>query len=102
SVNATPAVPDLQLPSRYALTQRERLPSSARHAPPAGWGALEFHELDPSQYPGYHLVRDAAAEGGNRGTILNAADEVAVAAFLSGRVTFDRIPAVIEDAVLRW
>ena len=102
SFKAQLGLPDMHLPIQYALTHPERLPSPARHAPPAAWGALEFRELDPSQYPGYHLVREAAAEGGNRGTILNAADEVAVAAFLAGRVTFDRIPAVIEDAVLRW
>ena len=48
------------------------------------------------------MVRDAAAAGGNRGTILNAADEVAVAAFLAGRLGFDQIPRVIDDAVDRW
>ena len=44
----------------------------------------------------------AAASGGNRGTILNAADEAAVAAFLAGTISFPRIAAVISDAVARW
>jgi 1-deoxy-D-xylulose-5-phosphate reductoisomerase len=76
--------------------------SPARHASPTAWGSLEFLPLDEARYPAYRTVRTAAARGGNRGTILNAADEVAVAAFLTGKLTFDRIGAVIEDAVGRW
>ena len=102
SFKAQLGLPDMHLPIQYALTHPERLPSPARHAPPTEWGALEFRDLDPARYPGYQVVREAAAAGGNRGTILNAADEAAVAAFLAGRLTFDRIPAVIEDAVTRW
>ena len=102
SFKAQLGLPDMHLPIQYALTHPDRLPSPARHAPPTDWGTLEFHELDRSRYPGYRVAREAAAEGGNRGTILNAADEVAVAAFLGGRITFDRIPTVIEEAVGRW
>ena len=47
-------------------------------------------------------MRAAADAGGNRGTVLNAADEVAVAAFLEGRIEFTRIATVIGDAVERW
>jgi 1-deoxy-D-xylulose-5-phosphate reductoisomerase len=47
-------------------------------------------------------VRAAAADGGNRGAILNAADEIAVAAFLAGTIGFPRIATVIGDAVDRW
>jgi len=47
-------------------------------------------------------VRTAAAAGGNRGAVVNAADEVAVAAFLGGRIGFDAIPATIAHAVERW
>jgi len=102
SFKAQLGLPDMHLPIQYALTHPERLPSPARHGPPTAWGSLEFRELDPSRYPGYRVVREAATSGGNRGTILNAADEVAVAAFLAGRLTFARIPTVIEHAVVRW
>src|SRR4029077_12972228 len=102
SFKAQLGLPDMHLPIQYALTHPERLPSPARHAPPTSWGALEFRELEPARYPGYHVVREAAAAGGNRGTILNAADEAAVAAFLAGRLTFDQIPRVIDEAVGRW
>ena len=47
-------------------------------------------------------MRAAAAAGGNRGAILNAADEAAVAGFLAGTITFPRIAGVISDAVERW
>ncbi len=47
-------------------------------------------------------MRTAAAAGGNRGTIVNAADEVAVEAFLAGRMAFTAFASVINDAVERW
>ena len=55
------------------------------------------------QHAAEHLPLGISAEaGGNRGTILNAADEVAVAGFLEGRIGFGRIPALIESALDRW
>ena len=102
SFKAQLGLPDMHLPIQYALTHPERLPSPARHAAPTAWGALEFRELDEGHYPAYRVVREAAAAGGNRGAILNAADEIAVAAFLAGRLGFDQIPRVIDDAVGRW
>ncbi len=102
SYKAQLGVPDMRLPIQYALTYPERLPSPARVAPPEAWGELQFLPLDEGRYPAYATVRAAAAMGGNRGTILNAADEVAVAAFLAGAVAFDRIGPSIETAVARW
>jgi len=102
SYKAQLGVPDMRLPIQYALTYPERLPSPARVAPPEAWGELRFLPLDEGRYPAYATVRAAAAAGGNRGTILNAADEVAVAAFLGGAIAFDRIGPIIEDAVARW
>ena len=84
SYKAQLGLPDMRLPIQYALSFPERLPSPARHAAPEDWGALEFLPLDEGRYPAYATVRAAAAAGGNRGAILNAADEVAVAAFLAG------------------
>jgi 1-deoxy-D-xylulose-5-phosphate reductoisomerase len=102
SYKAQLGLPDMRLPIQYALTYPRRLPSPARRAAPQDWGALQFQPLDPSRFPAYQAVRDAAAAGGNRGTILNAADEAAVAAFLAGAIGFPRIAAVIADAVERW
>jgi 1-deoxy-D-xylulose-5-phosphate reductoisomerase len=102
SYKAQLGLPDMRLPIQYALTYPERLPSPARHGSPEEWGSLQFQSLVPGQFPAYDVARAAAAEGGNRGTILNAADEVAVAAFLAGTITFPRIGRVISDAVERW
>jgi 1-deoxy-D-xylulose-5-phosphate reductoisomerase len=102
SYKAQLGVPDMRLPIQYALTYPERLPSPARTARPEAWGELQFLPLDEGRFPAYVTVRTAAAAGGNRGTILNAADEVAVAAFLGGAINFGRIPGTLEEAIARW
>jgi 1-deoxy-D-xylulose-5-phosphate reductoisomerase len=102
SYKAQLGLPDMRLPIQYALTYPERLPSPARHSSPAEWGDLQFLPLPPGLYPAYDAARAAAAAGGNRGAILNAADETAVAAFLAGTITFPRIAGLISDAVERW
>ncbi|MBA2265989.1 MAG: 1-deoxy-D-xylulose-5-phosphate reductoisomerase [Chloroflexi bacterium] len=102
SYKAQLGLPDMRLPIQYALTFPERLPSPARRQMPAEWGSLDFEPLETGTYPAYDAVRRAANAGGNRGTILNAADEVAVAAFLSGRIGFLEIATTIAGAVERW
>ena len=102
SYKAQLGLPDMRLPIQYALTHPERLPTPARGADPTAWGDLQFAPLEPDRFPAYAVVRDAAQAGGNRGTVLNAADEVAVEAFLDGRLAFTRIAALIDDAVTRW
>ena len=94
--------PDMRLPIQFALTYPERLSSPGKADSPEMWGALEFEPLDPLRYPAYPAVRAAAEQGGNRGAVLNAADEVAVAAFLGGRIAFPRIAEEIAAAVTRW
>lgn len=102
SYKAQLGVPDMRLPIQYALTYPLRRPSPARRSAPDAWGSLTFAPLSAGAYPAYDAVRSAADAGGNRGTILNAADEVAVAAFLEGRVGFQSIAATIATAVERW
>ena len=102
SYKAQLGLPDMRLPIQYALSFPERLPSPARHAAPESWGALEFLPLDEGRYPAYAAVRQAASQGGNRGVILNAADEVAVAAFLAGGLPFTGIADTIGRAVDQW
>ena len=102
SYKAQLGLPDMRLPIQYALTYPERLPSPAATAGPADWGSLEFAQLTDTDYPAYAVVRAAAEAGGNRGVILNAADEVAVEAFLAGRIAFPAIAETIAGAVDRW
>jgi 1-deoxy-D-xylulose-5-phosphate reductoisomerase len=94
--------PDMRHPIQHALTFPARRPSPFRGSSPAEWGNLELAPLAPGDYPAYDACRRAAEAGGNRGTILNAADEVAVAAFLAGRLAFTGIARLIEDAVEQW
>jgi 1-deoxy-D-xylulose-5-phosphate reductoisomerase len=102
SYKAQLGLPDMRLPIQYALTYPDRLPSRADVAGPPEWGSLDFAPLAPGAYPAYDVVRASAERGGNRGTILNAADEVAVEAFLAGRIAFPRIGGVVGEAVDRW
>jgi 1-deoxy-D-xylulose-5-phosphate reductoisomerase len=102
SYKAQLGLPDMRLPIQYALTHPDRLPSPARRSTPDEWGTLEFAPLTDADYPAYAVVRAAAREGGNRGVVLNAADEVAVEAFLAARIGFPAIARTIDSAVERW
>ena len=102
SYKAQLGLPDMRLPIQHALTYPDRLPAPSSHGTPEGWGQLTFGPLATGAYPAYDAVRHAAEAGGNRGVILNAADEVAVAAFLDGRLPFGEIATVIGEAVTRW
>ncbi|HEX5039413.1 MAG TPA: 1-deoxy-D-xylulose-5-phosphate reductoisomerase [Candidatus Limnocylindria bacterium] len=102
SYKAQLGIPDMRLPIQYALTHPDRLPSPAPASAPTDWGSLDFLPLADADYPAYAAARRAAEAGGNRGTILNAADEVAVGAFLEGRVGFPAIAETIVSAVERW
>ncbi len=102
SFKAQLGLPDMRLPIQYALSHPERHPSPARVAAPEDWPPLTFAPLDPVRFPAYATVRAAAEAGGNRGTVLNAADEVAISAFLVGALPFPSIATTIESAVERW
>jgi 1-deoxy-D-xylulose-5-phosphate reductoisomerase len=102
SYKAQLGLPDMRLPIQYALTSPERRPSPARASQPSDWGSLEFAPLIATDYPAYDAVRRAAQAGGNRGVVVNAADEVAVDAFLGGRIGFTDIARTIDAAVDRW
>jgi len=102
SYKAQLGLPDMRLPIQYALTYPERWASDARHGSPEEWGSLTFDALPPGRFPAHDVVRAAAAAGGNHGAILNAADEIAVAAFLAGTISLPRIATVIADSVDRW
>ena len=102
SFKAQLGLPDMRLPIQYALTYPDRLPSPARRSHPVDWERLDFAPLHAGRYPAYDAVRAAADAGGNRGTVLNAADEVAVQAFLDGQIAFPAIADTIIAAVERW
>jgi 1-deoxy-D-xylulose-5-phosphate reductoisomerase len=101
SVIAQLGVPDMGIPILYALTYPERRPTPAARLDLTRTGALTFFEPDPVKFPCLRLARAALERGGTAPVVLNAANEVAVAAFLDRRIPFVEIPALIERALDR-
>jgi 1-deoxy-D-xylulose-5-phosphate reductoisomerase len=103
SVLAQVGFPTMELPILYALTHPERVPDAGtRRFDPVGAGTLTFEPVPPDLYPAYGLGRAAAAGGGTLPTAFNAANEVAVALFLEGRIRFGRIAETIARVLERW
>ena len=91
--------PDMRIPIAYALHLPERVDVPARTLDLAELGSLTFEAPDTDAFPCLRLAREAAAAGGTGPCVLNAANEVAVHAFLNGRLGFMGIPAVIEQTL---
>src|SRR5918998_1572856 len=91
--------PDMRVPIAYALHHPERVDVPVRTLDLAEVGALEFAPPDLDAFPCLRLAREAAEAGGTATCVLNAANEVAVHAFLAGRLPFMGIPAVIETTL---
>src|SRR5215831_14908983 len=98
SILAQLSVTDMRLPILYALTYPERIPSDLRFNVRA-LERLDFRPPDMNKFPCLRLAYDAAAAGGAKSIALNAADEVAVAAFLEGEIGFADIPRVVEQTL---
>jgi 1-deoxy-D-xylulose-5-phosphate reductoisomerase len=98
SVLAQFSVTDMRLPILYALTYPERIPSEMKFAV-GDLRHLDFSPPDLKRFPCLRLAYEAAEAGGTKTVALNAADEVAVAAFLDGGIAFDQIPKVIETVL---
>lgn len=88
--------PDMRVPIAYALTWPERAPVPVERLDLAKVGSLTFEDPDPGTFRCLALAREAGEAGGIAPCALNAADEVAVASFLEGRIGFTDIPRVIE------
>ena len=98
SILAQFSVTDMRLPILYALTYPERIASDMRFAV-SDLRHLDFSPPDLKRFPCLRLAYEAVEAGGAKTVALNAADEVAVAAFLDGRIGFDQIPQVIENVL---
>lgn len=101
SVLAQLGVADMGIPILYALTYPGRLPCPVPPLSLTEVGQLTFHEPDGGKFRCLGLARQALARGGSAPVILNAANEVAVAAFLDGRIRFPQIADLIADALER-
>jgi 1-deoxy-D-xylulose-5-phosphate reductoisomerase len=98
SILAQFSVTDMRLPILYALTYPERIQSDMRFQV-SNLRHLDFCPPDMNKFPCLRLAYEAVEAGGAKTVALNAADEVAVAAFLEGCIAFDEIPRIIENAV---
>jgi len=98
SILAQFSVTDMRLPILYALTYPERIESDMRFTV-SDLRHLDFCPPDLKKFPCLRLAYEATEAGGAKTVALNAADEVAVAAFLEGSIRFDEIPRIIEDVL---
>ena len=98
SILAQFSVTDMRLPILYALTYPERIQSDMRFRV-SDLRHLDFCPPDLKKFPCLRLAYEAVEAGGAKTVAINAADEVAVAAFLEGTIRFDDIPHVIEEVL---
>lgn len=102
SILAQLGTPDMRIPIQYALAYPERLPlAAAKPLDLAALGALHFAPVDFDRYRCLRFAYEAGKRGGSLPTVLNAANEEAVAAFLAGRIPFLAIEEWIERALER-
>jgi 1-deoxy-D-xylulose-5-phosphate reductoisomerase len=100
SIIAQLGTPDMRIPIQYALSYPNRLPlKSSQRLNLAQIGKLHFQEMDVNRFRCMQFAYEAGKKGGTLPTVLNAANEVAVAAFLDEKITFLQIEDLIEKAL---
>ena len=92
---------DMRVPIASCLAWPRRMETPCKPLDLAALGALTFFAPDEERFPATRLARQAAEAGGAAPAVLNAANEVAVAAFLAGQIAFTRIAAVVEETLTR-
>ena len=92
-------IPDMRVPIACALAWPDRMELELPRLDLADQGHLTFRKPDPTRFPALRIAREALQQGGSAPTILNAANEEAVAAFLHGGLPFPRITAVSEEVL---
>ena len=93
---------DMRVPIASALAWPRRMNTPCEPLDLAAIGELTFRAPDETRFPATRLAREAAQAGGGMPAVLNAANEVAVAAFLAGRIGFTRISAMVEEVMARY
>jgi 1-deoxy-D-xylulose-5-phosphate reductoisomerase len=99
SVLAQLSVTDMCFPIQYAVTYPERMLSGLPPLDLAKLGTLSFEQPDEKRFPALRLAREAGEQGGTLPGVLNAANEVAVEAFLAERISFPRIWGMVEEVM---
>ena len=93
--------PDMRTPIAHCLAWPQPSPGAGRRLDLAAIGSLEFTAPDTNRFPALRIARSALDEGGWATNILSAANEIAVAAFLAGRIGFLEIARIVEEALVR-
>jgi 1-deoxy-D-xylulose-5-phosphate reductoisomerase len=101
SVLAQMSCPDMRTPIAYSLAWPNRMPAPTARLDLASVGTLAFEAPDETRFPALRLARGVLAAGGSASTVLNAANEVAVQAFLDGRIGFLGIAGLVEATLER-
>ena len=101
SIIAQLGTPDMRVPIQYALTYPDRWQSPAARLSLSKVGSLTFREMDYVRYPALKLAIDCGKAGGTAPTAFNAANEIAVARFLKGEISFLRIDEIIDEVLQR-
>lgn len=99
SVLAQMSCPDMRTPIAYSLAWPSRMQAPTARLDLASIGTLAFEAPDEARFPALRLARDVLASGGSAGTVLNAANEIAVEAFLDGRIGFLGIGRLVESTL---
>jgi len=99
SVIAQLSPPDMKTPIQYALTYPDRAPGCGRRMDWSKLFSLNFRPPDFERFPALKLAYNVAATGGTAGAVLNAANEVAVAAFLAGKIRFGEICGTVQRTI---
>jgi 1-deoxy-D-xylulose-5-phosphate reductoisomerase len=102
SIIAQLGIADMRIPIAYALSFPHRLRGSWRPLDLTGAGTLNFLSVEKKRFPALSLAYEALREGGTMSTVLNAANEEAVAAFLARRIGFRDIHRIIEKTMQRY
>lgn len=99
SMKAQMGLPDMRVPIQYSLTYPERFKSSFERFNFMDYPTLSFHKPDQEVFRCIKLAYYAMQKGGNMPCILNAANEIAVEAFLNNQISFTDIPELINDSM---
>lgn len=100
SLKAQLGLPDMRLPIQYALGFPYRIPTDSKRFSFTDYPSLDFEQPDLERFPNLRIAIDCMKQGGNMPCLMNAANEVAVAAFLNEKIGFTDITHIIEKTIV--
>lgn len=102
SVTAQMSIPDMRLPIQYALSYPYRIELNTNRIDFAKLARLDFFAPDPESFPAIGIAYESIKKGGNTPCAMNAANEIAVASFLNGEISFTSITEIINEVLSKF